>query len=185
MANANEINQPGAQAVATTGNGWQVAWGVLLIISGILAVMMPGIAALATALLFAWLLIFGGACEIAYAIHTRGKEGFGWKLASGILTLVLGFAVLVLPFAGVASLALLVGAFLLAGGVTRTALAFRFKPRRGWGWVLFDGLLSIGLAILIAIGWPQSSLAFIGLLTGFTLISTGIWRILLRRSSAA
>ena len=122
---------------------------------------------------------------MAYAIQTRDKEGFGWKLASGVLTLVLGIAILVLPLAGVASLALLVGAFLLAGGITRTVLAFRFKPQRGWGWILFDGILSIGLAIIIAIGWPQSSLAFIGLLTGFTLISTGIWRIMLRRSALA
>jgi uncharacterized membrane protein HdeD (DUF308 family) len=98
---------------------------------------------------------------------------------------MLGIAILVLPLAGVASLALLVAAFLFAGGITRTALAFRFKPRRGWGWVLFDGLLSIGLAILIAIGWPQSSLAFVGLLTGFTLISAGIWRTMLRRGSTA
>ena len=185
MANANEIIAPRSQAVVASGNGWQVAWAVLLIICGILAVAMPGVAALATALVFGWLLIFGGGCEMAYAIQTRDKEGFSWKLASGILTLVLGIAILVLPLAGVASLALLVGAFLLAGGITRTALAFRFKPQRGWGWILFDGILSIGLAILIAIGWPQSSLAFIGLLTGFTLISTGIWRImLLRRSSA-
>jgi uncharacterized membrane protein HdeD (DUF308 family) len=60
-------------------------------------------------------------------------------------------------------------------------LAFRLKPHRGWGWVLFDGLLSVTLAILIAIGWPQSSLEIIGLLTGFTLISTGVWRIVLGR----
>ena len=77
------------------------------------------------------------------------------------------------------------GAFLFASGITRTVLAFRLKPQRGWGWILFDGLLSIGLALLIAIGWPQSSLAFIGLLTGFTLILTGIWRIMLRRGALA
>jgi uncharacterized membrane protein HdeD (DUF308 family) len=182
MANANEIPTSHAPTDAASGHGWQMAWGVLLIVSGILAILMPGIAALATALIFAWLLIFGGACEIAYAIQTRSKGGFGWKLASGILTLVLGIAILVLPLAGVASLALLVGAFLFAGGVTRTMLAFRFRPNPGWRWILFDGLLSIGLAILIAIGWPQSSLAFVGLLTGFTLIMTGIWRIVLRRS---
>jgi uncharacterized membrane protein HdeD (DUF308 family) len=183
MANANEIPASQAPTDATSSHGLQIAWGVLLIVSGILAVLMPGIAALATALVFAWLLIFGGVFEIAYAIQTRSKGGFGWKLASGILTLVLGIAILVLPLAGVASLALLVGAFLFAGGISRTMLAFHFKPHRGWAWILFDGLLSIGLAILIAIGWPQSSLAFIGLLTGFTLIMTGIWRIMLRRSA--
>jgi len=46
---------------------------------------------------------------------------------------------------------------------------------------LFDGLLSIVLALLIALGWPQSSLAIIGLLTGLSLLSTGIWRIMLAR----
>jgi uncharacterized membrane protein HdeD (DUF308 family) len=185
MANTNNVTASGAHAVAAPGNGWQLAWGVLLIVAGILAVAMPALAALATALVFAWLLIFGGGCEIAYAIQTRGKDGFGWRLASGILTLVLGLAILVIPIAGVASLALLVGGFLFASGVVRTMLAFRLKPRHGWAWVLFDGLLSIAVAILIAIGWPQSSLAFIGLLTGFSLIATGIWRILLRRHAMA
>lgn len=185
MANANEIIAPSAQTVVASSSGWQVTWGVLLIICGILAVAMPGVAALATALVFGWLLIFGGGCEIAYAIQTRDKDGFGWKLASGVLTLVLGIAILLLPLAGVASLALLVGAFLFASGITRTVLAFRLKPQRRWGWILFDGLLSIGLAVLIAIGWPQSSLALIGLLTGFTLILTGIWRIVLRRGALA
>lgn len=174
----------GAQ-LGASGSGWQVAWGVLLILAGILAISMPGVAALATAIIFAWLLIFGGAFEIVYAIQTRHRDGFGWKLASGVLTLVLGIAILIVPVAGVASLALMVGAFLFAGGVTRTMLAFRLKPHSGWGWILFDGLLSIVVAILIAIGWPQSSLAFIGLLTGFSLIATGIWRIVLRQQVVA
>jgi uncharacterized membrane protein HdeD (DUF308 family) len=181
MNTTNEIKDSDSRTVAPLGNDWPIAWGVLLIIAGILAVMMPGIAALATALFFAWLLIFCGGFEIAYAIQTRANGGFSWKLASGILTLLLGIAILMAPFAGVASLALLVGAFLFVGGIARAILAFRLKPHRRWGWVLFDGLLSIALAILIAIGWPQSSLEIIGLLTGFSLISTGIWRIMLGR----
>jgi len=179
MANAEDV------AATASGGGWQVVWGVALIAAGVLAVLMPGVAALATALIFAWVLIFGGGFEIVYAVQTRARHGFGWKLASGVLTLVLGIAILVVPVAGVASLALMVGAFLFAGGVTRTMLAFRLKPQPGWGWVLLDGLVSIAVAILIAIGWPQSSLAFIGLLTGFSLIATGVWRILLRNHPLA
>ena len=179
MADTHVIGASDGRELGTAGRGWQIAWGVLLVIAGFLAVLMPGIAALATALVFAWLLIFSGGFEIGYAFHTRALHGFGWRLASGILTLLLGIAILVVPLAGVASLALLVGAFLLLGGISRVALSMRLRPQRGWGWVLFDGILSIVLAILIAIGWPQSSLAIIGLLTGFTLISTGVWRIVL------
>ena len=180
---ADAKNAASAASPAAPGSGWQVVWGGLLIVSGVLAVLMPGIAALATALIFAWLLIFGGAFEIVHAIQTRTRNGFAWKLASGVLTLVLGIAILVVPIAGVASLALMVGAFLLAGGIARTMLAFRLKPHAGWGWILFDGLLSIAVVVLIAIGWPQSSQVMLRPSTrssGFSLIATGVWRIVLR-----
>lgn len=169
------------EAVQKAG-GWVVAWGVLLIIAGFLAVMMPAAAALATTLVLGWVLIFAGGFEIVHAIQTRAQDGFILELLSAILTLVLGVWLLVSPIAAAASLALLIGAFLFASGVARTMHAFQWKPRNGWGWILFDGLLSIVLAILIAMRWPASSLDFIGLLTGFTLISTGVWRIVLGRA---
>jgi len=159
--------------------GWQIAWGVLLMVLGVLAVLMPAVAALATALVFAWILIIAGACEIANAIQTRRAKGFGWKLVAGLLTLILGIAIAAGPLAGVATLALLVGGFLLVSGVTRAMLAWRLRPGRGWGWVMFNGVLSILLAILIIVGWPGSSLAIIGLLTGFSLLSAGFWRLAL------
>src|SRR4051794_11103224 len=71
------------------GRGWRIAWGVLLIVSGVLAVLMPAVAALATAVVFAWLLVFAGVFEMAYSWRGRARRGFGWQLASGLLTLVL------------------------------------------------------------------------------------------------
>jgi len=185
MATPDDFNGENRRFRPAPASGWEMGWGILLVVSGVLAMLMPGVAALTTALFFASLLIMGGAFELAYALQTRDQQGFGWKLASGILTLLLGIGILVVPLAGVESLALLVGAFLFAGGVARTVLAFKVKPARGWGWVLLDGLLSIVVAILIAIGWPGSSIAFIGLLTGFWLIWAGAWRIMLRPTGPA
>lgn len=181
------IDVKAADRPETAGSGtrWQTVWGVLLVIGGILAVLMPAVAAIANVLLLAWLLIFGGTFEIVYAIQTRHAKGFGWKLTSGILTLVLGILLLVSPLAGVAALALLIGAFFLVGGIARSILAFQLRPLSGWGWILFDGLLSIVLALLIAIGWPQSSFAIIGILVGFWLMAAGIWRIMLARARTA
>jgi uncharacterized membrane protein HdeD (DUF308 family) len=180
MANTTHTTMGNPPGGTTSGSGWQLVWGILLVAAGVLAVLMPEVAALATALVFGWLLVFSGVIELAHAFQSRAQGGFGWKLASGILTLLLGIAIVFVPLAGIASLALLVGAFLFAGGIARTVLALRMRPRRGWGWVLLDGLLSIALAILILLGWPASSIAFIGLLVGFSLIFTGIWRIILR-----
>jgi len=85
MANTTSIDTH--RDLSAPRTGWHVVWGILLIVAGVLAVLMPGIAALATALIFGWLLVMSGVFEIVYAFQTRGHDGFGWKLASGILTL--------------------------------------------------------------------------------------------------
>ncbi|HUJ00152.1 MAG TPA: HdeD family acid-resistance protein [Usitatibacter sp.] len=175
--NVGHLGSPSPRA---RENGWRLACGLLLIVAGILAILMPGIAALSAALVLGWILLIGGGIEIAYAIQTRALGHFGWKLTSGILDLVLGIAILVLPLAAVASLGLLIGAFLFVGGIARVVLSFRARPMRGWGWVLLDGILSILLAILIAIGWPGSSVVIIGIMLGIWLLSAGAWRIALR-----
>jgi uncharacterized membrane protein HdeD (DUF308 family) len=162
--------------------GWVIAWGALLIVSGVIAIFAPAAAALATALLLAWLFVFAGAVQLVYAFQQRGHDGFGWKVVSALATLVLGIAMLMFPIASIASLALLIGAFMLASGVSSAMLAFKLKPKAGWGWVLFDGVLSIVIAILIAARWPQDSIGFVGILVGLCLISGGVWRIVLGRA---
>ena len=171
-------------ATVTHHRGWSIAWGILLIVIGILALIMPGVAALATALTLAWLLVFAGIVEVVHAFQTRHRTGFGWKLAAAIITLILGLCILFFPVAGIATLALWIGALIFAGGIVRVMLAFRVRPAKGWGWVLFDGILAIVIGGLIAWGWPASSIAFIGLLTGFWLLFSGIWRIMLDGRSA-
>jgi uncharacterized membrane protein HdeD (DUF308 family) len=149
-----------APAEVRKAGGWVMVWGVLMIIAGILAILEPPIAALAAELLIAWLFVFVGIVQIMYAIQNRSAPGFRLHILSAIL-------------------ALLLGGFLLANGVSEVMHAFRLKPNKGWGWVLLDGLLSIVIAFLIASGWPQSSIAFIGVLVGVMMIYGGIWRILL------
>jgi uncharacterized membrane protein HdeD (DUF308 family) len=177
MASAQpQTTGPGTR---THRHGWCIVWGILLIVAGILAILMPEIAALATVLTLAWLLTFAGIVEIVHAFQTRRRAGFGWKLAAGIITLLLGLSLLLFPIAGIATLALWIGALVFASGIVRLILAFRVRPAKGWGWVLFDGILSIVVGGLIAWGWPASSIPFIGVLTGVWLLFSGIWRITL------
>jgi len=170
-----------ASPLRTVGS-WSIVWGVLLILAGVLAIMQPAIAALALNLLLGWLLVFAGVFEIAAAIHERGKDGFRLKLLLGILTLVLGAFLLFQPLKGIASIALMIGAIMFAHGVSGLMLAFNLKPRKGWGWVLIDGVLSIVIAALIALGWPESSYRFVGILVGIGMMYGGVWRIVLGRA---
>jgi uncharacterized membrane protein HdeD (DUF308 family) len=78
--------------------------------------MQPMGAALAWICCSGGLFVFAGVVQIVYAFQQRGHDGFGLKFLSGLLALVLGIFLLVRPIAGIASIALLIGAFLLASG---------------------------------------------------------------------
>ena len=165
--------------------GWVIVWGASLIVAGIIAIVEPAVAAVATALLLAWLFVFAGIVELVYAFQQRAHDGLAWKVISGLALLALGIYMLVFPIASIATLALLIATFLAASGISSALLALRLRPRQGWGWVLFDGVLSIAIAMMIASGWPQNSIDFVGILVGFCLISGGIWRIMLGRAVRA
>ncbi|MEP6942638.1 MAG: DUF308 domain-containing protein [Betaproteobacteria bacterium] len=159
--------------------GWSLALGILLVATGVLALIVPAMAAVAAALYVGWFAVIAGVIAIVVAIRTRAEPHFGWRIAVGVMYLLLGFLLVSNPIAGAATLALLVGALLVASGVVEIMLAMKMKPRAGWGWLLANGILSIGLAILIAIGWPLGSLILIGYLVGFQIIMCGVARIAL------
>ena len=146
-----------SQPLATLSPGWSLALGVLLVVAGIMALVYPVVASITAALYIGWFALIAGVIAIVVA----------------------GFLLVTNPVAGAASLALLVGALMVASGVVELMLAFRMKPRAGWGWLLANGVLSIVLAIMIAVGWPMGSLVLIGYLVGFQIITCGIARIAL------
>ena len=166
-----------ASRAPVLSSGWSLALGILLVIAGVAALLFPVIAAVAATLYLGWFALIAGAIAIVVAIKTRAEPEFGWRLLVGVVYVALGILLVANPVAGAASLALLVGALLAAAGVVEIALAFRLQPHRGWGWLLANGILSIVLAILIAIGWPLGSLVLIGYLVGFQIIMCGVARI--------
>src|SRR6185503_4986434 len=97
MTTTNQLAGSPAGAMQVSGRGWRIGLGIVLILCGLGALMIPEIAALGTTVFLASLLVFGGVCEIAYAVHTRAWQGFGWRLTSGILTLLLGLGILLFP----------------------------------------------------------------------------------------
>lgn len=166
-----------AQPTPALSPGWSLALGILLIIAGVLALIFPILAAVTAALYLGWFVLIAGVIAIVVAVRTRSEPQFGWRLAVGVLYLVLGILLVSNPIAAAASLALLVGALMAASGVVEIMLAFRRKPRAGWGWLLANGILSIVLAAFIAIGWPLGSLVLIGYLVGFQIVTCGVARI--------
>ena len=101
--------------------------GVLSFIVGLYALrhILVTIAALALLLGIFW--IVNGAVEAFTALSHRGMQGRGWTIFMGLLSIVAGIVVLVYPGISLATLAVVLGFWLLLYGVMEVVLAFRLR----------------------------------------------------------
>jgi uncharacterized membrane protein HdeD (DUF308 family) len=164
-------------AIAKESVGWSIGLSVLMLVAGILAIVMPPVAGIAVLVIVAWLLMFSGAAHLVFAWHTRTAGGMIWELLLGILYIVVGVYALLHPAAGLASLTLFLAAYLFVEGVLEFVLSFRLRPMPGSSWLLFDGIITLILAILIWRSWPSSTEWVIGTLVGVSMIFSGAARL--------
>jgi uncharacterized membrane protein HdeD (DUF308 family) len=152
--------------------------GVLAIVLGIAAILLPRFSTLVIESWLAFVLISVGTSSTFYAIKTR-PEGFVWQVALGLLYIGTGILLLVNPLGGVLTLTLLLGSFFLTEGVFESILAFQLRPQKNWGWVLSNGIITFALGVLVWSGWPQDAFWTIGTLVGISVLSTGVSRLML------
>jgi uncharacterized membrane protein HdeD (DUF308 family) len=83
------------------------------------------------------------------------------------------------PVGGLASLTLALAIYLFAEGVLELILSFRLRPMPGSRWLLFDGIITLILAVMIWRTWPSSTEWVIGTLVGISMLFSGISRLML------
>ena len=111
-----------------------VVLGVIWILFGLLLIGSPLYGTLAAVWLFGLLLVVGGVLHTVHAFIVRGWRGFLLHLLEGLLSIVVGAVLLADPLIGAMWLTLLIGVFLVIGGVLRAVLAFRAAgEQRGYG----------------------------------------------------
>lgn len=163
--------------IAKKSVGWAIAFSILLIVAGILAIVVPPVAGIAVAVLVAWMLLLAGISHLAFAFQVRTTKGVIWQVLTGLLDLAVAVFLLLRPVAGLASLTLLLAAYLFADAILEFVLAFRLRPLPGTGWLLFNGVVALVLAAMIGLTWPWSSEWAIGTLVGCSLLFAGISRL--------
>jgi uncharacterized membrane protein HdeD (DUF308 family) len=113
--------------------------GLLGILAGLLAFVMPGITALGLLILIAAWAIVTGIMELVAAVRLRKIINNEWLLVlAGIASVVFGVILLFQPAAGALALIWLIGAWAFVFGILLMILAFRM---RNW-----KGLIAVGTA---------------------------------------
>lgn len=151
---------------------WFLLLGLLLIVSGSIAISYAFLASVAVITLFGFLLVLGGIAQVVAAFWIGRWSGFAISLLAGILYIVVGGLTVARPVEGLEALTLLIGAFLLVGGIFRSVAAMTLRLHH-WGWLLLNGLITILLGLMILADWPESSLWVIGLFVGIDMLFNG------------
>jgi uncharacterized membrane protein HdeD (DUF308 family) len=153
--------------------GWFLALGIVWIVCGTAAIVLPLAAAVALELVIGVLLAVGGLVQIVQSLRCAEWKGKLLQAVIGLIALVAGVILLANPLQGVPTLTLVLSAFFIAAGVVRVMLALQHREAAGWGWLLFSGALGIVVGVLIWSGWPGTAAWALGLLVGIELIFSG------------
>ncbi len=156
---------------------WQLflTEGVVLVILGCLAIVVPQVATIAAEVLVGWLILLSGIMGLVATLRMRRAPGFGWSLLSAIVGIAAGIVLLRWPLSGAFSLTIILTAFLAAEGIASIFFALEHKRELSgrWGFMLVSGIVDLVLAGMIFVGLPGTAVWAIGLLIGINLVFGG------------
>jgi uncharacterized membrane protein HdeD (DUF308 family) len=149
--------------------------GILLVILGLAAMIVPPLASLAVTIFLGWVFLISGIFGLIVTFWARHMPGFWWSLISAALAVGAGLILLSRPVQGTLTLTIVVGAYFLAEGVTTImyAIEHRRELSERWSWLLAAGLMDILIAAIIIAGLPGSALWAVGLLAGINMLFGG------------
>jgi uncharacterized membrane protein HdeD (DUF308 family) len=151
-------------AAKAGGNRMRI-FGIIAIILGILCLLAPGLTGVSVLTLMGLLVLAAGIVRIIWAFQA-GSFGKGLLMfAIGGLTLLCGIALVANP--------LFVSGVLILDGISEIVGGIRLRPGSG-GWMLFGGIVSVMLGIMIWAQYPLSGVWAIGILLGIKLFFVGL-----------
>jgi uncharacterized membrane protein HdeD (DUF308 family) len=160
-------------------SSWSIGISILLIVCGILAILLPVEMSFGVVIVIAWMLIISGALQLIHVFRCKGFGSALWKALIASVYIATGLFLRLNLALGIAALTLLLIWFFVAQGVIEIIVYLRTRKSGASGWVLFDGVITLILGLLIWRHWPSGSLWVIGILVGINMLMTGMTRLML------
>jgi len=168
----SEANQELTQVIKKSA-GWIVALGILTILLGMFSISSPLFAGVAIQYFVGAALLVGGIFQLIHAFQRDAQQKPLFAFLSGLLAAICGALMFAQPLFGLSLLTLILIGYFVADGLVKIMYAFKHKPESGWGWVLFSGIVTLFLGLMLWRDWPLSGAWAIGVLFGINLIFDG------------
>ncbi|HEV7563196.1 MAG TPA: HdeD family acid-resistance protein [Solirubrobacterales bacterium] len=147
--------------------------GVSAIVVGCIAILVPAVASVGTAIFIGWILLIAGAFLVAAAFSAHSVGSLLLRLLWAAITVIVGIWLIVEPHNGTLTLTFVLGVYFLFMGITRITVAFLGRGQPNAGWVGLSGVCGLLIGILVLAKFPSSADWAIGLLVGIDLIFAG------------
>ena len=171
----NSGRQEGRSA-AELRAGWvgYFGLGVLLVATGVVAMMLPGHSNYATSTILGAVLAIAGGATVVHAITIRGTRGYYWELLKGAAETAGGILIFLNPMKGAAAVTIAVAIVLAAQGVGQIGCGLKIKPQGGWFVLALAGVASLLIGSALILRFPFSRLEEPGSMAGLALGFAGI-----------
>jgi uncharacterized membrane protein HdeD (DUF308 family) len=163
-------------AIARRGAApWFIVEGILLVVLGVVAAVLPALAGVAAALVFGWVLVLSGVFGLVSLFGARAHTHLVWGAISAVVAMAAGLLVVTFPLAGAVALALFVAAYLLIDAVAMVGLALDQRKRGGWAWIwlLIAALASAVLAVFVLLLGAGGDAVLVGVIVAIDLVVGG------------
>jgi len=149
--------------------------GIILVLLGAAAVVVPVVASLAVAFFLGWLFLICGIVGAFTTLTNLHAPGFWWSLVSAFVTIIAGLVLVSWPIGGAISITLVLAIYLMAEGIASIMFAMRNRGsmHSGANWMIFNGVLDIALALVIIWLLPVGALWALGIFIGIDFLFGG------------
>ena len=154
--------------------GWFVGLGVGMILAGAVAFADTALVTLVSVIFIGAAMLVAGVFQIVHAFALKQWGAFIFALLCGALYIVGGLLIMREPVQGSIVITIFLLAALSVSGMLRIVMAVRHREIKGWWLLLLTGIVSVGLAVLLYLSLPWSSLWLLGTIIAIELIFHGV-----------
>ena len=146
--------------------------GIVMIVIGLVGILLPNLVSLTINAFIGGLFLLSAVVLASIAWLSDARSLIMWLKPFVLLALAL--LILFHPAVILSVLGLLLALYFLFDGFAGIALARELKPANGWRFMMFDGILSFAMGIVVLLNWPLGASWIIGLLIGVSFLLDGI-----------
>jgi uncharacterized membrane protein HdeD (DUF308 family) len=133
---------------------WILVLGIALLLCGLMAVTLPNLTSTTVSAALGGALVVIGVVKVVEAFKVKDWGSFQLRVVPGVVEIAGGFMIYANPVKWAIAISLLAAIVLAIQGIAQLGLAFRARPRPGWGWVLASGVVALCASLALIMKFP-------------------------------